>query len=220
MFNSNCVQKINAGIVSGFFRKNVWKNVLLSAWIFLLLFACIFSGGCSQQEEQQANMDSMSQKNFIKPIQGKLVLERRIRRSEYIAGKPGQMLELRLRNADLKDITIPDWFSSESQNVCVYYAFCEPGKDVSQIEEKDWIQIHPDENFSRVEYQRTILTLSPGNSALIDVPLHFLENFQIPKNHRTVQIAMKAELNLNSVSSKTEIFELIIRPQTQSISIQ
>ena len=156
----------------------------------------------------------------MKPIQGKLALERRIRRSEYTAGKPGQMLELRLRNADLKDITIPDWFSSESQNVCVYYALCEPGKDASQIEEKDWIQVHPDKNFSRIEYQRTILTLSPGNSALIDVPLHFLENFQIPKNHRTVQIAMKAELNLNSVSSKTEIFEVIIRPQTQSISIQ
>jgi len=143
-------------------------------------------------------------------------LERRIRRSEYVAGKRGQFLEMHLKNMSMFNIEIRDWFTREDYNVKVFYAPCQFGQS-DKLQEKDWIQVHPDKNFSRTSFQRTILTLNPGNKVLVDAPLAFLEQFKIPAKQAKVHIALRAELNTSTARSETPVYEVDIVPNVKNV---
>lgn len=54
------------------------------------------------------------------------------------------------------------------------------------------------------------MCLNPNNSVLIEAPMDFLKKFEMTKPVETV--AIRAELNLNTVSAETAVFEVDIRP--------
>ena len=193
----------------------------LPLWGIVLSFLGILCCGaaCSQEELNDEIPVAVDQNNnsFV-TLDARLALTRRIRRAEYVAGQEGQLLQLKLQNTELKQVHINGWFSEEEYNAKVYYALCQPGKS-AEVKDEDWILVHPEENFVRSAHQRTILTLDPNISTLIDVPLRFLTKFQIPKNQATCTLAMKAELNTSVLSAKTDVFEVTIRPKVRDYRI-
>ena len=192
----------------------------LSLWGFVFSTLCLLCCGaaCSREAVEEIPVAVEQNNNSFITLEARLALTRRIRRGEYGAGQEGQLLQLKLQNTELKQVHINGWFSEEKYNAKVYYAICKPGES-QNVRDGDWILVHPEKDFVRSAHQRTVLTLDPNISTLIDVPLHFLKSFQIPKNQATCTLAMKAVLNTTVLFAETEVFEVTIRPKVKDYRI-
>ena len=59
-----------------------------------------------------------------------------------------------------------------------------------------------------------------NNSALIDVPLTFLEHAEPPKRKARYTVALCAQIALNTLQTKSEVFEITVFPQTKDVEIE
>ena len=151
-------------------------------------------------------------------------LEHGYLRLDYTLGMPNQSMTFLLKNQDVSVVTVNEWYMNETDNIRLYYAFCEPGKS-GEIKEEDWKLAWPDvkpgeEPARKSRPRRSSLVLQPNNSAVIDVPLTFLEHVEPPRRRARYTVALCAQIALNTLQTKSEVFEIPVFPKTKDVEIE
>lgn len=189
--------------------------------ILFALAALLVLGACSAEPAVPHGFDEAQ---YFQKITAKMSLEHGYLRLDYTLGVPNQTMTFLLKNQDVSIVSVNEWYMNETDNIRLYYAFCEPGKS-GEIKESDWQLAWPDvkpgENDRRKSRpRRSALVLQPGNSALIDVPLTFLEHVEPPKRKARYTVALCAQIALNTLQTKSEVFEISVFPKTKDVEIE
>ena len=178
-------------------------------------------GACSAEQNAQHDFDEA---RYFQKITAKMTLEHGYLRLDYTLGKPNQTMRFLLKNQDVTVVSVNEWYMNETDNIRLYYAFCEPGKS-GEIAEDAWMLAWPDvrpgdRNVQKTRPRRSALILQPNNSALIDVPLTFLEHAEPPRRQARYTVALCAQIALNTLQTKSEVFEITVFPQTKDVEIE
>ena len=189
--------------------------------MLLALAVSTVLGACSAEQNAQHEFD---ESRYFQKITAKMTLEHGYIRLDYTLGKPNQTLRFLLNNQDVTVVSVNEWYMNETDNIRLYYAFCEPGKS-GEIPEDAWMLAWPDvkpgdKNVQKTRPRRSALILQPNNSALIDVPLTFLEHAEPPKRQARYTVALCAQIALNTLQTKSEVFEITVFPQTKDIEVE
>jgi hypothetical protein len=178
-------------------------------------------GACSAEPAVQYEFDET---RYFQKVTAKMSLEHGYLRLDYTLGAPNQTMTFLLKNQDVSVVSVNEWYMNETDNIRLYYAFCEPGKS-GEIREDEWQLAWPDlqpgESSARKSRpRRSELILQPNNSTLIDVPLTFLEHAEPPKRKARYTVALYAQISLNTLQTKSEVFEIAVFPQTKDVEIE
>ena len=189
--------------------------------ILFALAALLVLGACSAEPSVQHEFDETK---YFQNITAKMSLEHGYLRLDYTLGVPNQTMTFLLKNQDVSVVSVNEWYMNETDNIRLYYAFCEPGKS-GEIPEDEWKLAWPDvkpgeKNVRKPHPRRSALVLQPNNSALIDVPLTFLEHVEPPKRQARYTIALCAQIALNTLQTKSEVFEITVFPQTKDVEVE
>ena len=189
--------------------------------LFLALAAAAVLGACSAEQSTQHEFD---ESRYFQKITAKMSLEHGYLRLDYTLGVPNQSMTFLLKNQDVTVVSVNEWYMNETDNIRLYYAFCEPGKS-GEIREDEWLLAWPDLKSGEKLKQksrprRSALILQPNNSAVIDVPLTFLEHAEPPRRQARYTIALCAQIALNTLQTKSEVFEIPVFPQTRDVEIK
>ena len=178
-------------------------------------------GACSAEPGVQREFDETQ---YFQKITAKMSLEHGYLRLDYTIGVPNQSMTFLLKNQDVSVVSVNEWYMNETDNIRLYYAFCEPGKSDS-IPEDAWKLAWPDQKpgekaGTKTRPRRSSLILQPNNSAVIDVPLTFLEHLEPPRRQARYTLALCAQIALNTLQTKSEVFEISVAPQTRDVEIE
>jgi hypothetical protein len=189
--------------------------------ILSALSALLVLGACSAEPGVQHDFDEAK---YFQQITAKMSLEHGLLRLDYTLGVPNQTMTFQLKNQDVSVVSVNEWYMNETDNIRLYYAFCEPGKSDS-IKEDDWKLAWPDvkpgETSRRKSHpRRSALVLQPNNGVLIDVPLSFLEHVEPPRRSARYTVALCAQIALNTLQTKSEVFEITVFPKTKDVEIE
>jgi len=189
--------------------------------MLLALAAAAVLGACSAEQSTKHDFDET---RYFQKITAKMALEHGYIRLDYRLGKPDQTMRFLLKNQDVSVVSVNEWYMNETDNIRLYYAFCEPGKS-GEIAEDDWKLAWPDvkpgeNNTRKAHSRRSALILQPNNSAIIDVPLTFLEHVEPPKRQARYTVALCAQIALNTLQTKSEVFEITVFPQTKDVEVE
>ena len=189
--------------------------------ILSALAALLALGACSAEPGVQHEFDETQ---YFQKITAKMSLEHGYLRLDYTLGKPNQTMRFLLRNQDVTVVSVNEWYMNETDNIRLYYAFCEPGKS-GEIPEDAWMLAWPDvrpgeKNAQKPRPRRSALILQPNNSALIDVPLTFLEHAEPPRRQARYTVALCAQIALNTLQTKSEVVEITVFPKTKDVEIE
>jgi hypothetical protein len=189
--------------------------------MFWALAAAFVLGACSAEQNVQQELDEAK---YFQKITAKMSLEHGYLRLDYKLGAPNQSMTFLLKNQDVSVVTVNEWYMNETDNIRLYYAFCEPGKSGELPEDAwnlAWPDVKPGEKIRQKSHpRRSTLILQPNNSAVIDVPLTFLEHVEPPKRQARYTIALCAQIGLNTLQTKSEVFEIPVFPQTKDVEIE
>ena len=194
---------------------------LKKAAVCLGILGSALLAACSAEPAPSREYDETK---FFQKVTANMALEHGYLRHDYTLGTPGQVMTFLLRNQDVMPVSVNEWLMNESDNICLYYAFCEPGKS-GEIKDDAWLLAWPDLESGDLRRQkshprRSALVLQPGNSAVIDVPLTFLEHARPPKRQATYTIALYAQISLNTLQTRSEVFEITVFPKTKDVIIE
>ncbi len=189
--------------------------------ILLSLAVSLVLGACSAESNVQHDFDEA---RYFQKITAKMSLEHGYLRLDYTLGVPNQSMTFLLKNLDVSVVSVNEWYMNETDNIRLYYAFCEPGKS-GDIKEDEWKVAWPDVKPGETARQksrprRSALVLQPNNSALIDVPLTFLEHVEPPRRRARYTVALCAQIALNTLQTKSEVFEITVFPKTKDVEIE
>lgn len=189
--------------------------------ILSALAALLVLGACSAEPGVQHEFDEAK---YFQQITAKMSLEHGLLRLDYTLGVPNQVMTFQLKNQDVSVVSVNEWYMNETDNIRLYYAFCEPGKSDS-IKEDDWKLAWPDEkpgetSGRKTHPRRSALVLQPNNGVLIDVPLSFLEHVEPPRRSARYTVALCAQIALNTLQTKSEVFEITVFPKTKDVEIE
>ena len=189
--------------------------------ILFALAALLVLGACSAEPGVQHEFDETK---YFQKVTAKMSLEHGYLRLDYTLGVPNQTMTFLLKNQDVSVVSVEEWYMNETDNIQLYYAFCEPGKS-GEIKEDEWKLAWPDVNPGEADRRksrprRSSLVLQPNNSALIDVPLTFLEHVEPPRRKARYTVALYAQIALNTLQTKSEVFEIAVFPKTKDIEIE
>lgn len=196
------------------------RNMKKTTQILFALAALLILGACSAEPSAQYEFDETK---YFQKITAKMSLEHGYLRLDYTLGVPNQTMTFLLKNQDVAVVSVNEWYMNETDNIRLYYAFCEPGKS-GEIKEDDWQLAWPDvkpgETVRKSRPRRSALVLQPNNSTLIDVPLTFLEHAEPPKRKARYTVALCAQIALNTLQTKSEVFEITVFPKTKDVEIE
>ena len=189
--------------------------------ILSALAALLVLGACSAEPSVQHEFDETQ---YFQKITAKMSLEHGHLRLDYKLGEPNQTMTFQLKNQDVSVVSVNEWYMNETDNIRLFYAFCEPGKS-DEIKEDEWKLAWPDvkpgETSRRKPHpRRSALVLQPNNGVLIDVPLSFLEHVEPPKRSARYTLALCAQIALNTLQTKSEVFEITVSPKTKDVEIE
>lgn len=189
--------------------------------ILSALAAVLVLGACSAESNVQHEFDET---RFFQQVTAKMSLEHGYLRLDYTLGVPNQSMTFLLKNQDVSVVSVDEWYMNETDNIRLYYAFCEPGKS-GELGEKDWQLAWPDlkpgETARRKSRpRRSPLVLQPNNSAVLDVPLSFLEHVEPPRRRARYTVALCAQIALNTLQTKSEVFEITVFPKTKDVEVE
>ena len=190
--------------------------------ILFALTALLLLGACSAEPGVQHEFDETK---YFQNITAKMSLEHGYLRLDYTLGVPNQSMTFLLKNQDVSVVSVNEWYMNETDNIRLYYAFCEPGKS-GEIKEDEWKLAWPDVKPGDASVRksshprRSTLVLQPNNSVLIDVPLSFLEHVEPPKRKARYTVALCAQIALNTLQTKSEVFEVSVFPKTKDVEIE
>lgn len=189
--------------------------------ILFALAALLVLGACSAESNVQHEFDET---RYFQKVTAKMSLEHGYLRLDYTLGVPNQSMTFLLKNQDVSVVSVNEWYMNETDNIRLYYAFCEPGKS-GELKEEDWKLAWPDvkpgeQPRQKSRPRRSALVLQPNNSALLDVPLTFLEHVEPPRRRARYTVALCAQIALNTLQTKSEVFEITVFPKTKDVEIE
>ena len=189
--------------------------------ILSALAVVLVLGACSAESNVQHEFDET---RFFQQVTAKMSLEHGYLRLDYTLGAPNQSMTFLLKNQDVSVVSVDEWYMNETDNIRLYYAFCEPGKS-GELGEEDWQLAWPDlkpgETARRKSRpRRSPLVLQPNNSAVLDVPLSFLEHVEPPRRRARYTVALCAQIALNTLQTKSEVFEITVFPKTKDVEVE
>ena len=189
--------------------------------ILFALAALLVLGACSAEPSVQHEFDETK---YFQKITARMSLEHGYLRLDYTLGVPNQSMTFLLKNQDVSVVSVDEWYMNETDNIRLYYAFCEPGKS-GELGEEDWQLAWPDlkpgETARRKSRpRRSPLVLQPNNSAVLDVPLSFLEHVEPPRRRARYTVALCAQIALNTLQTKSEVFEITVFPKTKDVEVE
>ena len=176
-----------------------------------VLLAGLFGVSCSSGKTEDFSAWQGTKSNFepvvFPPIKDcKISLEIISTRCDFYAGEEAQ-LTLRLKNIGQKQLVVYEWMLNEPDNIRLSYApSAAPG--LSPAEEK-WKHEEP---LLEHPVKRTPMTLNPGNSAVISVPMKFIaamEAKDVAGGSRHYMVF--CELNLKSITARTAPFPISVK---------
>jgi len=190
-----------------------------TSWLCIL--AAVLLAACSAEPSTPREYDETK---FFQKITANMVLEHGYLRHDYTLGTPNQVMTFLLRNQDVTPVSVNEWFMNESDNIRLYYAFCEPGK-AEEVRETAWRLAWPVDDSGEAPRQKTrprrsALVLQPNNSAVLDVPLTFLEHARPPRRQAAYTIALYAQIALNTLQTRSEVFEITVFPKTKDVEVE
>ena len=189
--------------------------------MFWALAAAFVLGACSAEQNVQQDLDEAK---YFQKITAKMSLEHGYLRLDYKLGAPNQSMTFLLKNQDVSVVTVNEWYMNETDNIRLYYAFCEPGKSGEIPEDAwnlAWPDVKPGEKIRQKSHpRRSTLILQPNNSAVLDVPLSFLEHVEPPRRRARYTVALCAQIALNTLQTKSEVFEITVFPKTKDVEIE
>ena len=201
-------------------RKTAGALRKTASWLLVLL-AAVLLAACSAEPAPSREFDETK---FFQKITANMVLEHGHLRYDYTLGTPNQVMTFLLRNQDVTPVSVNEWLMNEADNIRLYYAFCEPGKS-GDLPESAWRLAWPDQenedaSARKSRSRRSALVLQPNNSAVLDVPLTFLEHARPPRRKASYTIALYAQIALNTLQTKSEVFEITVYPKTKDVEIE
>lgn len=177
---------------------------------FLLLsVAAALGTSCSDEEEILPHKLETSPRHTFRKIEADLRLEMGHKRLDYVSGKAGQKLSFLLTNKGLAPVSIDEWYMKDSDNLSLYCAVCKKGESAS-VKESDWFCAWPLKS-TPAQGRNMPVRINPNSTLILDVPLDFLKDFPM-NGHPIVTLAVYAELRLTSVSARSPVYEIDIRP--------
>ncbi len=194
----------------------------------MLFVACSGSSGDSKAEKAAAQTEHKNgiiggvDSPYFAKVKHPLTIQRaETRRTYYVNGKekdgtPPKFV-FRVCNHNIETVSVQEWRTNEAENLRVMTAPCEKGKS-SSVRAEDWKQIWPSlsENGKKDSLvHRTPSVLAPENFVTLEIPLLFLNGYKLNKTEET--LAVKVELNLQSVEAEPLIFEIAVRQKKQRI---
>ncbi|MBR5681196.1 MAG: hypothetical protein IKX19_11140, partial [Clostridia bacterium] len=187
----------------------------------LCLLAALLLGACSAEPSTAHEYDETK---YFQKVTANMTLEHGYLRYDYTLGTPNQVMTFLLRNMDVTPVSVNEWLMNEPDNIRLYYAFCEPGKS-GEIKDDAWQLAWPDveaeDTLRRKSHpRRSALILQPNNSAVLDVPLTFLEHARPPRRQARYTIALYAQIALNTLQTRSEVFEITVYPKTRDVEIE
>ena len=199
-------------------RKSAAKKI---ASAVVCLLAALLLGACSAEPSTAHEYDEAK---YFQKVTANMALEHGYLRYDYTLGAPNQVMTFLLRNMDVTPVSVNEWLMNESDNIRLYYAFCEPGKS-GEIKDDAWRLAWPDvegdDALRRKPHpRRSALVLQPNNSAVLDVPLTFLEHARPPRRQARYTIALYAQIALNTLQTRSEVFEITVFPKTKDVEIE
>jgi hypothetical protein len=190
--------------------------------ILSALSALLVLGACSAEPGVQHEFDETK---YFQKVTAKMSLEHGYLRLDYTLGAPNQSITFLLKNQDVSVVSVNEWYMNETDNIRLHYAFCEPGKS-GEIKDDEWKLAWPDVKPGDASMRkssrprRSALVLQPNNSVLIDVPLSFLEHVEPPRRKARYTVALCAQIALNTLQTKSEVFEITVFPKTKDVEIK
>ena len=197
------------------------SGIMKTASAVLCLLAVLLLGACSAEPGTAHEYDETK---YFQKVTANMTLEHGYLRYDYTLGTPNQVMTFLLRNMDVTPVSVNEWLMNEPDNIRLYYAFCEPGKS-GEIEDDAWQLAWPDVEASdalrrKTHPRRSALVLQPNNSAVLDVPLTFLEHARPPRRQARYTIALYAQIALNTLQTRSEVFEITVYPKTKDVEIE
>jgi len=190
--------------------------------MLMALALAAFLGACSA--ESSPAQREFDETRYFQKVTAKMSLEHGYLRLDYTLGVPNHPLRFLLRNMDVTPVCVNEWYMNETDNIRLYYAFCEPGKSGEIPEDAwklAWPDVKPGDQLKTSSHpRRSSLILQPNNSTVIDVPLTFLEHLEPPRRQARYTIALCAQISLNTLQTKSEVFEISVFPQTRDVEIK
>ena len=185
------------------------------------LLAVLLLGACSAEPGTAHEYDETK---YFQKVTANMALEHGYLRYDYTLGTPNQVMTFLLRNMDVTPVSVNEWLMNEPDNIRLYYAFCEPGKS-GEIKDEAWRLAWPDVEGDdalrrKTHPRRSALILQPNNSAVLDVPLTFLEHARPPRRQARYTIALYAQIALNTLQTRSEVFEITVYPKTKDVEIE
>lgn len=177
--------------------------------MFLALAAALFFCSCDS-DDRFSGLRSGTKSNFeplaFPPVKDcKVSLEITSKRTDFYAGEEAT-LTVRLKNIGEKPIVVYEWMVNESDNVKISYAPYMPG--VTPVASA-W---KCDEPKLEKHIKRAPLTLNPGNSAIINVPITFLSSLgEKDLGGGSKLFMLSCELNLKSVTARSAPFPITVK---------
>ena len=182
----------------------------MSKWFWMMLLSAAVAVGATgcvgNKVERKAKraMGTLPQESYAPLKDYKLAL-RTDSRKVIRVGEGGE-ITYALRNLDKKSIRIIEWFSNEPDNVVIY---CQPWlTGMTEPDELGWTELSFDVRRPPIRYP---LELMPGNQVLVTKVLPFVDKLAISPGAER-RFFLYAKLNLTSVSVKSPVSVLIVRP--------
>lgn len=187
--------------------------------IITVLAAGLFAACSSDPPGKMVPLDDAK---YFRKVEAKMTLTHSQLRGDYTLGKLGQSLKFLLKNVDVSIVNIDEWYMDETSNIRLYYAFCEHGK-ANEVPESAWKLAWPVSLANAKtgkKMRHAPLVLQPNNSAMLEVPLTFLETLKPEKKQARYYIALYAQIALNTLDTKSEVFEITAYPKVVDVEIE
>lgn len=122
---------------------------------------------------------------------------------------PKKLTFLILNLNNMRQVTLNEWFQNETDNLRLYVAPI--SKAGEKVPADRWKQVWPEKAPGK-KAKRQPVAIAPGNRLMLDIPAQILLPF-MPKKKVGQRLAVKAELNLRSVTAAPLLFEVVLRKE-------
>ena len=173
-----------------------------------LLLICGCTSAKKEMPKYKVAMGIPEGTNKYKPVPTEHLNLRLISKSDVFAGEKTELV-FALANKGVKEITIEEWYSNESDNMVILIQPWLTG--MKKPDPSAWIELSFDLKKPGLHYP---LTLRPGNQALVSKHLDFVEKIQVSPG-KMRRYFVQGKMNLKSLNLSSDIYVIQVFPKIQ-----
>jgi hypothetical protein len=199
---------------NGTFRPHMAPLALVATLLFaslLLTPTPVRAGGKKGKTISKKPAESFNEIYFKKLKDYKIRLTCFSRNRFFSAGDFAKLTFV-LKNTGNKDLVVYEWFEREPDNIRIYYHVWEKGMDAPPL--KEFKELAPSIG---KKPKRMTLELRPKTSVVVDKLLTFIRILNVEK---PVSFILFAELNLKSISARSEFIKIVVLPRGKKSTTQ